>query len=93
MGILTVELGVPYTGWPVRAGSDYEFGIDLVSLQLRERLESWARDFNAHFSEDGWDSSMAQRVHAAEGVELKRLLQSELGSRYVVELNPMGSGL
>jgi len=29
MNVEIVELGIPYTGWPVRAKGNYEFGLSL----------------------------------------------------------------
>lgn len=94
MGVLTVELGVPYSGWPMRLGADYGFGIDVVSRDLARRLEDWAKEFNACFDEElGWTTPARQAAHAGLGLQLQRLVQEELGPQYRVVLNPLGSGV
>lgn len=93
MGILTVELGVPYAGWPVRCGADYEFGSNILSEDLRQRIEVWAREFNEQFDEStGWRSEARRREHFATGVVLKHDIERDLGSGYRVILNRLGSG-
>jgi len=89
---LAVELGVPYTGWPVRLGNDYDFAIDIVSEDLREEILDWARDFNLQFDEvDGWMSAEAAAAHKRRGQELKEKLQGQLGSGYSVTLRSIES--
>lgn len=94
MAVLTVELGIPYSGWPLRLGGDYAFGTDLVGSEIAAKLEAWARHFNAHFdAETGWDSPGSRAAHLREGVELRRTLEEQLGPDYRVVLDPLGSGL
>lgn len=94
MGVLEVELGIPYTGWPLRLNDDYEFGLDIVSSALRDQLVSWAADFNEHFDEGaGWSSEGARLAHAKAGEDLRSLLQSDLGPNFRVVLNELGSGM
>lgn len=89
MGVLTVELGVPYTGWPVRAGLDYEFGLGLVSDELREEILVWAQSFNLHHDEErGWASTSDALAHELRGRVLRDRLQAELGDGYQVRLTP-----
>jgi len=88
-----VELGIPYTGWPIRSHHDYAFGQDLLSLDLRRRIEDWAKFFNMHFDdEEGWDSSANLRVYSSTGGQLQRAVQAELGAGFLVELrSPLGA--
>lgn len=93
MAVLTVELGVPYSGWPLRLADDYEFGLDTLGPELAKRLQDWAKDFNANFDEEvGWSSEEARAAHAAEGLKLKKLVAERLGPSYRVELNSLASG-
>ncbi|MGI6877423.1 hypothetical protein [Microbacterium sp. gxy059] len=88
-----VEIGVSYTGWPVRARGDYAFGLDVLSEDLVADCLSWVRWFNRAFSpEDGWVSAQTERSHFARGRELRDRLQRELGAAYVVELTGMYPG-
>lgn len=75
-------------GWPLWIDGlteerDWEF-----SHSLKRRLTAWATFFEAHFDwEHGWDSTAACRRHRAEGVELHRILSTELGPGYDVILD------
>lgn len=94
MGIMNVELGIPFTGWPLRLGMDYEFGLDILDADLVDRIIHWARDFNREFDEEtGWSSEEARERHRAEGAALREKVQQQLGPQYEVSLNPLGSGL
>ncbi len=94
MAILTVELGVPYSGWPMRLGDDYEFGLNLLEPQLVARIQDWARDFSFNFDEEsGWSSDDARAAHAAEGIKLQSLVAERLGPNYHIELNGLASGM
>lgn len=87
MGAVSVELGVPYTGWPVRSGADYEFGLDRLSSELIAEIEAWAREFNAQFDDErGWTSPVAELMHLREGRELVDKLRGELGDGFSVKL-------
>lgn len=89
MGLI-VELGVPYTGWPVRAGGDYSFGLDTLSDQLIEDIESWAKEFNREFSETtGWPSDSARDRHHLRGNALAARVQAELGDKYDVRMTAL----
>ncbi|MDR6867429.1 hypothetical protein J2Y69_002032 [Microbacterium resistens] len=88
-----VELGIPYTGWPVRAGGDYEFGLDRLDSVLVEEILAWAREFNREFDEEfGWSSPDVREAHLLEGERLRRRVQEALGDAYTVMLDPLGSG-
>lgn len=92
MGVLIVELGVPYTGWPVRAGGDYEFGLEdqRIGRDLRDRILDWARTFNRHFDEEhGWVSPAAAAAHRHIGRRLRDELQEALGDQYDVRITGM----
>jgi hypothetical protein len=89
MGMRTrVDVGVPYTGWPVRCDGDYEFGLDgLLSEALVKDLLEWARSFNREFSETGgWRTYEAEYNHYEKGRQLRDLVQKELGDAYDVVL-------
>jgi len=93
MGVLGVELGIPYTGWPLRQGTDYAFGQDRLDSELADRLVRWAKDFNFNFDEEkGWSSPEAREQHAVEGLALRDEVQAQLGPKYRVYLNRLGSG-
>lgn len=84
---MKVELGIPYTGWPVRAGNRYDFGLDLFSDRLIEDLEEWARHFNRFFDdENGWRSKEAKVSHRRQGELLAARIADELGEGYDVVL-------
>ncbi|MGW9112136.1 hypothetical protein [Microbacterium sp. NPDC055683] len=88
MAVVIVELGIPYTGWPMRVGTDYEFGTGIVSPDLARDLEEWARKFNVEFDEEkGWSSPALQAAHARSGQELRERVQQELGPNYCVVLS------
>ena len=94
MGVLTVELGVPYAGWPIRCADDYEFGLRSLPSELRTRIQAWAREFNEFFDEErGWRSDKARRTHFEEALALQGEVQRKLGSGYRVVLNHLGSGV
>ncbi|MCD1269308.1 hypothetical protein B5M43_010740 [Microbacterium sp. MEC084] len=94
MGILTVDLGVPYSGWPLRLGGDYQFGIGQLDPKLVRELQDWAAEFNANFDEEfGWSSPSQREEHARIGFELLQKVQDQLGSDYDVVLDPIGGGL
>lgn len=93
MGVTKVELGLPYTGWSVRAGNDYAFARDLVSAALEQRITAWAWEFSTNFDEEaGWRSEELRLAHLSEGLLLQRGLQDVLGAEYEVVLDPLGSG-
>lgn len=84
--MIRVELGVPYTGWPVRSGNDYEFALATVSTSLREDVLAWARAFSSRIDDSGWISAEAHAAHEREGRVLRQRLQRELGPAYRVVL-------
>ncbi|GAA3204394.1 hypothetical protein [Microbacterium terregens] len=93
MNVALVELGIPYTGWPVRSDGNYEFGLTFLSSQLIDRISEWARGFSRGFNEEaGWSSEALREEHLAEGLRLRDVLQEALGESYRVELNDLGSG-
>jgi len=84
---MIVEVGVPYTGWPVRRGIDYAFGSDFFSDQLIKDLEIWARDFNRLFNEiAGWPSEELRKRHHEQGEALAERVRAELGPGYDVQM-------
>ena len=83
---MEVELGVPFTGWPVRCGIDYEFAMEVVSDSLRDDLLEWARLFNRNVDDSGWSSDEARSMHERQGLVLRDRLQAELGDGYRVTL-------
>jgi hypothetical protein len=88
---MIVEVGVPYAGWPIRAGDIYDFGIadGLLSSTLQEHALRWARFFNVHFDEaSGWDSERSAADYALEGHRLIVEVERELGPGY--EVRPIG---
>lgn len=86
MGVI-VELGVPYTGWPVRSEGDYAFGLDRLSADLIASIEAWAREFNHLFDhEHGWRSREDEQRHRKTGEQLAQRLQKELGAGWTVKL-------
>jgi len=88
-----VELGVPYTGWPLRAGPDYEFGQQTLSPALKEALVGWAAEFNREFDDEtGWSSDETRRTHQETGERLRDEIQDLLGDSFAVTLNPLGAG-
>ncbi|TFV82456.1 hypothetical protein E4V99_16305 [Microbacterium sp. dk485] len=94
MTIRSVELGIPYTGWPVRSDGDYEFGLTFLDPALVEQIMEWAKEFNREFDDEtGWRSEKARTEHLAEGRRLQAALQHEVGNTFRVELDPLGSGL
>lgn len=90
MAVLSeVELGIPFTGWPVRSGTDYEFALEVVSVSLRDDLLSWAQVFNENVDDLGWRSEVMRAQHREEGERLRARLQAELGHEYLVTLSPI----
>jgi hypothetical protein len=93
MRVIEVELGVPFTGWPLRGGSDYEFGLRDLPSAVVEDLRRWAAEFNREFGEaEGWSSEASRHTHRVEGERLRTVVQELLGNSYNVVLNPLGSG-
>lgn len=93
MNVEVVELGIPYTGWPVRWNGNYEFGLSFLSSELIEQISEWAGNFNRSFDEEvGWSSEALRQEHLAEGLRLQGMLQTAVGESYRVELNDLGSG-
>lgn len=89
MGMI-VDVGVPYTGWPVRKGTDYAFGSDFFSDQLIKDLEAWARSFNHLFDETtGWPSNDLRKRHHEQGEVLAERVRDELGPGYEVQMVAM----
>lgn len=72
--------------WPlwVRFGGTRRSDWD-VSADLADRLEAWAAVFDEHYhGETGWPVSRIRETQRAEGAELARLLQAELGAGWEV---------
>ncbi|CAN5453030.1 hypothetical protein BH10ACT5_BH10ACT5_09830 [soil metagenome] len=90
----SVELGIPYTGWPLRSDGDYEFGLTFLDPALIEQIMEWAKEFNREFDDEtGWQSETVRARHLAEGRRLQGAIQDEVGNAFRVQLDPLGSGL
>lgn len=87
----SVEVGIPYSGWPVRHDTDYEFGMHSpkLSTDLTEQLLEWARFFNLNYDEElGWSSKAAKQRYVTVGEALVERIRGELGPGYVVKRVP-----
>ncbi|QPZ37588.1 hypothetical protein [Paramicrobacterium chengjingii] len=86
-----VEVGIPYTGWPVRKDSDYEFGLTThkLSNELVRQLLEWARFFNYTYDdENGWPSEEAKNYYVSTGEALTKRVRQELGPDFTVQRVP-----
>lgn len=64
-----------------------------LSQELRARIIVWDGEYQATFNSDyppdsGFSTSEAQLRHMAEGEQLAKSIQHELGSSYTVECCP-----
>ena len=64
-----------------------------ISQALKAKVLAWDSEYQATFNDDyppdsGFSSPEAERMHIAEGSQLAKSLQQELGGAYMVEYYP-----